>query len=218
MNFKIPPGIECPWWEPKVINQTSKLCRYYLAPKTNGERGLCELPDKFSCTEWDRKNPGLIPLTQVVGRSGGANSNGGSGVGHHPNGTVPLRAASQTSLQMWGAPVEAERSADAAKAKREVRRLPDYALPNFAQQDILISISQEQIETMKQSGLEICLGSDNPLLSEIWLVPTKTMKDRVELTFEEVSILRMIADVLPGSRVITIKRSEADTSEEKDLK
>jgi hypothetical protein len=216
VQFKIPQGIECPDWEPlpdSILPDgscSSKACRYYLKPDpTSGRvpRGLCQLPKNFSCIEWDRRNPHLVRPTRPVSSPKAVET------------VAPVaQAPRQATLPSLGTLRDADSSEKVQKApKRSVgvsaRELPYSALPEFLS-DVLVSVTPEQIERLRKAQLEVCLRSDEPTIGELWLVPKKTGRDRMELTFEEAATIRMIADVFPGARVVGLRKAPHDADDE----
>lgn len=196
----IPSGITCPDWEPIDLTKPTKLCRYYLKPTGDEIRGLCELPKNFSCLEWDKANPSHVRTPPQPTRP--------------PSDPSPLASgpegARQGTFPVYLGPPAPETAGGSKTAKREPRRLPLHALPEVATSDLLVSITQEQVQQLEETGLEVQLTSESPLIGEVWLVPQRTQKDRTELTFQDCATLRMIADILPGSRVVAIQKAEKE--------
>jgi len=69
-------------------------------------------------------------------------------------------------------------------------------------------ISPESIEALEKAVEEIHLVSED--LGDLWIVRKKTGKDRLELSFSEMSTLRLLVDSFPGARIISVVRPDDD--------
>jgi len=49
-----PPGIECPDWEADSADPKGRRCRHYAVGADPDKTGLCQLPTRHVCTEWQR--------------------------------------------------------------------------------------------------------------------------------------------------------------------
>lgn len=63
-------------------------------------------------------------------------------------------------------------------------------------------ISKELTDSLTQSGLELEIGVGEDF--SLWLVPERTDKDRVEMTYRDLAFLREIMSAIPGARLQAI--------------
>jgi hypothetical protein len=66
-------------------------------------------------------------------------------------------------------------------------------------------LTTEDIESFRQLGVEVCLGS--AAVGEVWLVPRYTATDRKELTPEHAATLCHVLRAFPGARVVSFERT-----------
>ena len=149
--------------------------------------GGCTRPDIFMCTEWVRKNP----------------TRGAS--------TLPTMPSPPTATSvpgdLFGDGVRAQtRPAPEPPAPR--KSLP-IASAKASEQPFTRPITEEQIKTLEERGLELCVRTE--AAGELWLVPAYTGSERNEMTFRDAATIAALCAVFPGAE-LTQFRSGSTTS------
>lgn len=189
-----PVGVQCPKWEPASTG--SKRCRYYIdpAPEELQTEGLCRLPDEFACVEWVRRfgtdeQRAALQLRQYPsGKSPGASP-------VDPDAQPPLTLAVQDRPPPR---LTLVRSPPSSMPRGE----PLVAIQGVAEFVAAQEVDPAGLEALERSGTEVTLEAGY-LGGRVTLVPARTGRtDRVELTWRESSVIRMIVDAFPGSRVV----------------
>lgn len=189
-----PVGVQCPKWEPASTG--SKRCRYYIdpAPEELQTEGLCRLPDEFACVEWVRRFGTDAQRTALQLRAYPAGNSPGARLAD-PDAPPPLTLVAQ----------------DRPPPRLTLVRSPAPAMPRGEPLVALGRVSEfvpapevdpAGLASLEASGAELTLEAGY-LGGQVTLVPARTGRtDRVECTWRESSVIRMIVDAFPGARVV----------------
>lgn len=194
MPIARPTGVQCPKWEP--VSTGSKRCRYYIdpAPEELQVEGLCRLPDEFVCVEWvrrfgtDEQRAALQLRAYPAGNSPGARP-------VDPDAPPPLTLAVQDRPPPR---LTLVRDPTPSMARGE----PLVALGRVSEFVPAPEVDPAGLAALEASGAEVTLEAGY-LGGTVTLVAARTGRtDRVECTWRESSVIRMIVDAFPGARVV----------------
>jgi hypothetical protein len=168
----------------RTSHSPSYECPEYVArPRSKRCRhyldgGACALATEFQCVEWLKANGHPLPE------------------GH------PALAAPAGQRDLFGQPVPGrtqDTDAPAPVAASTAEGTPPPARPGLRE-----PITQEEIDSFKALGIELCIRFEE--LGEIWLVPEYTGQDRKEISPEHAATLRLLLDAFPGGRVTAFEK------------
>lgn len=146
--------------------------------------GACALAPGARCVEWLKANEQPVPA------------------GH------PAFAEAQGQRDLFGNPV----SSPAPETDTSTAVLESESPPPPAPAGPREPITQEEIDSFKALGVEVCLRSED--FGEVWLVPRYTGQDRKEISPEHAATLRLLLDAFPGARITAFEKpAQARTAE-----
>jgi|HubBroStandDraft_1064217.scaffolds.fasta_scaffold59212_2 hypothetical protein len=213
MPVPLPPGVQCPKWEPASTG--SKRCRYYIDPGSTesvertraveaseltslAQSGLCRLPDEFVCVEWTRRfgtdeQRAALHLRAYPAR------NEPPGPPADPDAPPPLALAVQDRPPAKVIPIRPTPPAMA-------RGAPLVALHGVEAFEPAREVDPAGVEALERAGAEVEV--DAPF-GKITLVPSRTGRaDRVEVTFRESAVIRMLVDSFRGAHVVGFRSGD----------
>lgn len=138
-----------------------------------------------------------------------------------PTADHPARAASSTQRDLFAAPLPGRTQDTPAPEPAPVAPAPALTAAQTAETGTAPPppsrpgprepITQEEIDSFKALGIELCIRFEE--LGELWLVPEYTNQDRREISPEHAATLRLLLDAFPGGRVTAFeKQRQARTS------
>ncbi|MCG8420852.1 MAG: hypothetical protein MJE77_23270 [Proteobacteria bacterium] len=69
-------------------------------------------------------------------------------------------------------------------------------------------ISEDEIASFRELGVELCLSLDTAC--DVWVVPVYTNAPRTEISLGHVAILRRLMQAFPGTRITSFHRERAE--------
>jgi len=187
-----PAGVQCPKWEPASTG--SKRCRYYIdpVPEELQTDGLCQLPDEMVCVEWVRRFGTDAQRAALKLRTYPANAKPAP---VDPDAPPPLTLAVQE-------PPPRRLTLVRSPALSMPRGEPLVASGRVFEFTPAKEVDPDGLEALERAGAEVDLFAPD-LAGAVTLVPARTgRRDRMELTFREAAVLRMIVDCFPGAHVV----------------
>ena len=193
----------CPHYRAR---EGSKLCESYQ------DGGTCAREEYFLCVEWEKRNQGHLATLRR----------------RAADGTDRLRALEPApAVDLFGnlvpEPKPPKAKKQAAKVVLLAQRVPltpvvateSHAEPEDRPDLLRRGFTDEDIESFKALGVEICLENDQ--LGEVWLVPEYTDERRRELTPEHAATIARALEIFPGARVTAFEhRTPAKSQKEND--
>jgi len=128
----------------------------------------------------------------------------------------PVEAAPAKPLDrdLFGTPIQAERSFRGSKRKPSTKATAQVATPAALttpatpiRPPLVRNVTDEEIASFRALGAEVCIRSEE--VGEVWVVPEYTGADRAELSVEHSITLATICAAFPGAKVVEITRGRA---------
>ena len=177
-------SFSCEHYDPRP---GTKRCRHYLS------NGACDRPDELMCVEWLK-----------------ANDQGNQA--ELPEKPSPEQARKDdVERDLFGNPLP-PRKVDASKEKVPATEPVVEAPPPRAEPPLVHNVSDEEIASFKDLGVEVCITSEE--IGEVWLVPEYTGQDRKELSVEHSATLTAICAAFPGAKVVSFDKPPPASSDE----
>ncbi len=170
----------------------SKRCESYQ------EGGTCARSDRFLCSEWEKLNRSrhapTPPTSEVAAKTEPGTTDGPTDLFGNPAPELDLRREEPKPEVEPTNEVPHRIAVDEMEESLPARGLTD-----------------EDIESFKELGAEVCLRSES--FGEIWLVPEHTGRDRKEITPEHAATICQVTQTFPGSQVVSFEKNPKPNKE-----
>ena len=173
-----PSSFTCPHYDP---SPGEKRCRSFVA------NGGCSRPDELMCTEWLKANGHAVPPPSTEPKP--------------PLAAIP----DDKPRDLFGNPLPDPPKPAPSPVKPAVSTAtPKTAAP--ADPPIVRNVSDEEVQSFKALGVEVCVASE--ALGEIWIVPEYTGAERKEITVAHAATLTAICAAFPGAKVVQYEKAK----------
>lgn len=205
-----PPGITCTDWKHCKSETNRRRCSHItrehptetLHLDTSGAielpdgtlwRGQCALPTRLMCEEWLKTRP-EDRIDRYV-------------------------RSDDTAIEQKGTEDEpsTEQATPVAKSTGKSRIAPPGASVHVSPDFVPTSewpLPEETVQAFRQEGVEVELQGQD----DFHVVPERTGADRLEMTFDEFSLVRAVMEVFPGTKLLSFKKADPNRREEKKRK